>query len=145
MPGRTVNEAIPGGSPTGASLAELAAALKVLQPPPAPVAAEATGIAKHAGTIVVAIMLALCLWVGATIYSLAQTTTQVSTKLDAMQKALDGMSSEQQQTGQRIAEIMAAQAKGDQRLTAVELEQQRMRERLRAVEGQAPLPSNASQ
>jgi len=125
---------------TSPAIAEIIAAAKALQPPTLP--PEERGLAKHASTVIVSLILALVLWVGATIYSLNATTVQVSTKLDAMGKALDGMSAAQAQSSQRIADLGAAQAKSDQRLTSIEDEQKRMRERIRAVEGQAPLPSN---
>lgn len=117
------------------SMNDILTAMSIFQRP----APEEKGLAKHASTIVVAIILALCLWVGASVTSLSTTVTRMSANLDSLQKSMSDLQASQSAATGKVADIQAAVAKQDARVLAVEQDQQRMRDRLRIVEGQKPL------
>ncbi|MEG8025034.1 hypothetical protein QP162_12545 [Sphingomonas aurantiaca] len=70
----------------GLDLNDIASLIAATRPPAAHV--EERGLAKHAATIVVAIILALCLWVGASVSSLGTIVTRMSANVDALQRVL---------------------------------------------------------
>ena len=104
---------------------------------PAPV--EEKGIGKYAPTIIVAIILALCLWVGATLVSVGQTLSTMLANVNSIQKSVDEIKVNQNTTSDKVADLQSRVAQHDLRLNAIELDATRMKERIRIVEGQKPL------
>ncbi len=127
--------------PEPPSMNDILTAVAALRPAPV----EEKGLAKHVGTIIVALLLALCLWVGATLVSVGNTLTKVSTSVDNIQKSVDELKLAQNGMNDKIADLQSRLAQHDQRLNSIDGIDTRLAERLRIVEGQKPLSAGASQ
>lgn len=122
-------------APTPPTLSEIMAAMAALRPTPSP----DTGLAKHASTIVVAILLALCLWVGSSVSSLSTIVTRMSANFDALQKSITDLQQTQGSAATQLSDARAANAKQDARLDAFDADLNRLKERTRMLEGQKPV------
>jgi len=111
--------------------------------PTQPPAQDDRGFAKHASTIVVAIILALCLWVGASVSSLGTTVTRMSANVDALSKSIADLQTSQGSASVQLSDTKATNAKHDARADAMEADIVRVKERVRILEGQAPLHPEA--
>lgn len=119
----------------------LVAALAALTPP------EERGIAKHAASIIGAVILALILWAGGQLLNLNNTVTRMSADVSALSKSIDGLQSGQGASAKTIGDLQRSDAAQDARDNAYEADMNRVKERVRMLEGQKPLdlsrPRNA--
>jgi hypothetical protein len=123
----------------GLDLNDIASLIAATRPPaPAPVHEE-RGLAKHAATIIVAIILALCLWVGASVSSLGTTVTRMSANVDALQKGIADLQASQGSASIQLSDTKATNARQDARSDAMEADVVRIKERVRMLEGQRPI------
>ncbi|WP_294356312.1 hypothetical protein [uncultured Sphingomonas sp.] len=122
-------------------LAALIAATRPPPPTPAPVTLppDDRGLAKHASTVIVAIILALCLWVGNSVSSLGTTVTRMSANVDALQKGIADLQASQGSASVQLSDTKATNAKQDARADAMEADMGRVKERVRILEGQKPI------
>ncbi|TCP94482.1 hypothetical protein C8J42_101948 [Sphingomonas sp. PP-CE-1A-559] len=121
----------------GLDLNDIASLIAATRPPA--VASEERGLAKHAATIIVAIILALCLWVGASVSSLGTTVTRMSANVDALQKGIADLQTSQGSASIQLSDTKATNAKQDARADAMEADVLRVKERVRMLEGQRPV------
>jgi predicted RND superfamily exporter protein len=117
-----------------ATAADIAAAIAA-----ASAAQEEKGIAKHAPGIVVAIILGLIFWVGATLLNLNNTVTKMSANVDGLTKSISDLQANQGQSSKTIGDLLAASAAAKARQDAAEADMNRVKERVRILEGQKPL------
>jgi hypothetical protein len=113
--------------------------MTAMRPPPAP--PEDRGIAKHAAAIIVAVVIALVLWVGNSLTGLNTTVTRMSANVDQAQKSIGDLQASWGAAAKQLAEGQATDARQDARADALETEVNRVKERVRAAEGLKPLPS----
>ncbi|WP_298810648.1 hypothetical protein [uncultured Sphingomonas sp.] len=122
---------------------DIAAIVAATRAPPAPVPVQLPpddrGLAKHASTVIVAIILALCLWVGNSVSSLGTTVTRMSANVDALQKGIADLQASQGSASVQLSDTKATNAKQDARADAMEADMSRVKERVRILEGQRPL------
>lgn len=122
---------------------EIAALVAATRPPPAPAPVQLPhddrGLAKHASTVIVAIILALCLWVGNSVSSLGTTVTRMSANVDALQKGIADLQASQGSASVQLSDTKATNAKQDARADAMEADIGRVKERVRILEGQKPI------
>lgn len=121
----------------GLDLNDIVSLIAATRPPA--VAHEERGLAKHAATIIVAIILALCLWVGASVSSLGTTVTRMSANVDALQKGIADLQTSQGSASIQLSDTKATNAKQDARADAMEADVLRVKERVRMLEGQRPI------
>lgn len=121
----------------GLDLNDIASLIAATRPPAAHV--EERGLAKHAATIVVAIILALCLWVGASVSSLGTIVTRMSANVDALQKGIADLQASQGSASLQLSDTKATNARQDARADAMEADVVRVKERVRMLEGQRPI------
>lgn len=118
----------------------LVAALAALSP-------EERGFAKHASTIIGAVILALILWAGGQLLNLNNTVTRMSADVSALSKSIDGLQTGQGASAKIIGDLQRSDAAQDARDNAYEADMNRVKERVRMLEGQKPLdlsrPRNA--
>ncbi len=120
-------------APTSKQTLEIVAAIQALTPP------EEKGIAKHATSIIVAIVLALILWVGGTLWGLNNTVTRMSANVDTLSKSISDLQSGQGASTKTISDLQRSDAAQDARGNAFEADMNRIKERVRILEGQRPL------
>lgn len=120
-------------------MATLIEALAQRPPPPAPASPDERGIAKHAATIIVAIILGLCMWVGSTVSSLSTAVTKMQGTMDEVQRSVGNLQASQTTAVQQVSDLRTLVAKGDARADAVEADVGRVKERIRILEGQKPI------
>lgn len=87
-----------------------------------------------------AIMLGLIFWVGSSVNGLSTSVTKMSANVDQLQKSISDLQQSQGTTSQQLSDGKAVNARQDARMDAVDADINRMKERLRIVEGQKPLP-----
>lgn len=129
----------PTPPPAPPNLTELLAALATLRPQTPPQTADEKNLLKGASTIIGAIVLALCLWVGSSVNGLGTTVTRIAANIDAVQKSLSDLQATQSSTAQQLSDMKAVNAKQDARADAVDADLVRVKERMRIIEGQKPL------
>ncbi|MDD1452625.1 hypothetical protein NHF48_019610 [Sphingomonas sp. H160509] len=112
------------------------AALAALAP------AEERGFAKHASTIIGAVILALILWAGGQLLNLNNTVTRMSADVSALSKSIDGLQTGQGASAKIIGDLQRSDAAQDARDNAYEADMNRVKERVRMLEGQKPLELN---
>lgn len=125
----TTRKSPAGRAPTVNQIVKAMAALEPKENP----------LQKHASTIVVAVILALILWVGNTVSGMTTTVTRISTNVDQLQTSIGDLRSGQSQATKTMADLQAAQAKNDARADAIEADMMRVKERVRQLEGKPPL------
>lgn len=140
--------------PTGPSpsLMEIMQAMALIHPPtplppiPHTPAEKDGGVAKVVVggicTMLGAIILALIFWVGSSVNGLGTTVTKMSANVDQLQKSIADLQQTQGTASQQLADGKATDARQDARLEAHDVETNRIKERLRIVEGQPPLRGN---
>lgn len=109
------------------------AAIQALAP------AEEKGIAKHAPGIIVAILLMLIAWTGSTLLNLNTTVTRLSANVDTLSKSIGDLQSGQGASSKTISDLQRSDAAQDARDNAFEADMNRVKERVRVLEGQKPL------
>ena len=128
---------------------EIMQAMQLVQsPPPSPAAApereENSGVTKAVVTgicaMLGAIILALIFWVGSSVNGLSTTVTKMSANVDQLQKSIADLQQTQGTATQQLADIRTTNAKQDAEQLAIKEDLNRMKERIRIVEGQKPLP-----
>lgn len=124
-------------TPAPPAQSEIVAAIQALSA--AQSSADDRGMLKHASTIIVAVILALVLWVGATLLSLNTTVTRMSANVDVLSKTIDGLQTGSAASGKTIGDLQAMTARQDARANAIEADVNRVKERVRMLEGQKPL------
>ena len=87
-----------------------------------------------------AIILGLIFWVGSSVNGLSTSVTKMGANLDQLQKSISDLQQSQGTTSQQLSDGKAVNARQDARMDAVDADINRMKERLRIVEGQKPLP-----
>lgn len=126
---------MPAKKPTP-SMEDIVAAITALH---ATAPAGEKGLAKHATSIVAAVVLALVLWVGSSVTSLGTTVTRISANVDQVQKSISDLQQGQTVATKSMADLQAASAKTDARADALDADMARTKERVRILEGNAPL------
>jgi hypothetical protein len=116
------------------STADIVAAIQVLN-----AQQDERGVMKHAPSIIVAILLGLIFWVGATLLSLNNTVTRMSANVDTLSKSISDLQSGQGASSKTIGDLQALTARQDARSDAIEADMSRVKERMRILEGQKPL------
>lgn len=86
-----------------------------------------------------AIMLGLFFWVGGSVNSLNTTVTKMSANVDQLQKSIADLQQTQGSATQALGDLRATNAKQDAEQLAIKEDLNRMKERIRIVEGQPPL------
>lgn len=87
-----------------------------------------------------AIILALIFWLGSSVSSLTTTVTKMSANVDQLQKSIADLQQTQGTATQQLADIRTTNAKQDAEQLAIKEDMNRIKERMRIVEGQKPLP-----
>ena len=100
---------------------------------------EEKGIAKHVQSIIVAVILALTFWVGTTLLSLNNIGTKMSANIDGLTKSISDLQAGQGQSSRTIGDLRNAQAASKARQDASDADMNRVKERIRILEGQKPL------
>lgn len=137
--------AAPPPAPPPSQLELLAALVPLLRPPapPAAPAAERGDLTKTiVGGIVAtigAVALALIFWVGTSVSGLSTTVTKIGANVDQVQKSIADLQATQGATSTQLSDGKAANAKQDARADAQEADINRVKERVRILEGQKPL------
>lgn len=125
------------------SLMEMIGAMNALQhqnsPPVPPVDNSGNTFAKAAGGIIVALVLALMVWVGSTLSGLTTSMATLTANVSSVQKSIADLQQSQGSAAQQLADGKANDAKQDARLDAHEADTNRIKERIRMLEGQEPL------
>lgn len=130
------------------SVSDLVETMKVLQalqpqaPAPSPARDDKDITKTVVGGVVAligAIILALVFWVGSSVNSLSSVVTRMSANMDTLQKTVNDIQAAQNTTGQQLADGKAVNAKQDARQDAVEADINRIKERVRMLEGQKPV------
>jgi len=124
------------------SLMEMIGAMNALQhqnAPPVPVDNSGNSFAKAAGGIIVALVLALMVWVGSTLSGLTTSMATLTANVSSVQKSIADLQQSQGSAAQQLADGKANDAKQDARLDAHEADTNRIKERIRVLEGQPPL------
>lgn len=116
------------------STADIVAAIQALN-----AQQDERGVMKHAPGIIVAILLGLIFWVGATLLSLNNTVTRMSANVDTLSKSISDLQSGQGASSKTIGDLQALTARQDARSDAIEADMSRVKERMRILEGQKPL------
>lgn len=139
-----------GSTPQNPTLMEIMQAMQLMQSPPpaapapAPVRDDDRGVTKLVVggicTMLGAIILALIFWVGSSVNGLSTTVTKMSANVDQLQKSIADLQQTQGTATQQLADIRTTNAKQDARQDAVDADINRMKERIRLLEGQKPLP-----
>jgi len=139
---------MPNSTPPNPSLMEIMQAMQLMQSPPpalaqAPARDDDRGVTKLiVGAIVVligVIMLGVFGWVGSSVNSLNTTVTKMSANVDQLQKSIADLQQTQGTATQQLADIRTTNAKQDAEQLAIKEDLNRMKERIRIVEGQPPL------
>lgn len=120
------------------SLAEILAAARALAPTPPPSSAD--GMAKQVSTVLVGLVSAAFIAAATGLFSMSGTLASVKTTLDTVQKSVNDMQADRRADAGRISDIQTAVAKQDGRITAGAEGLDRVRERVRLLEGQPSLP-----
>jgi len=89
-----------------------------------------------------AILLALIFWVGSSVNSLSTNVTKMSANVDQLQKSISDLQTTQGTASQQLADGKATDARQDARADAIDADINRMKERVRILEGQKPLELN---
>ncbi|MET4594551.1 hypothetical protein [Sphingomonas sp. PvP015] len=127
---------------------EIMQAMQLMQsPPPAPQPVQVRetegGVAKVVVggicTMLGAIILALIFWVGSSVNGLGTTVTKMSANVDQLQKSIADLQQTQGSATQALGDLRATNAKQDAEQLAIKEDLNRMKERIRIVEGQPPL------
>lgn len=121
------------------SLMEMIGAMNALHPTAAPVDNSGNTFAKAAGGVIVALVLALMVWVGSTLSGLTTSMATLTANVSSVQKSIADLQQSQGSTLQQLADGKASDAKQDARLDAHEADTNRIKERVRMLEGQKPL------
>jgi hypothetical protein len=131
---------------TPPSQLELIAALVPLLRPPAPPASPAVERGDLTRTIVGgivatigAVALALIFWVGTSVSGLSTAVTKMGGNVEGVQKAIADLQATQGSTSTQLSDGKAVNAKQDARADAQEADMNRVKERVRILEGQKPL------
>jgi septal ring factor EnvC (AmiA/AmiB activator) len=128
---------------------EIMQAMQLMQSPPPvlqPVAAaEADGgvtklVVGGICAMLGAIILALIFWLGSSVSGLTTTVTKMSANVDQLQKSIADLQQTQGTATQQLADIRTTNAKQDAEQVSIKEDLNRMKERIRIVEGQKPLP-----
>lgn len=114
----------------------LVAAIQALATP------DERGIMKHASSIIGAVILALILWAGGQLLNLNNTVTRMSADVSALSKSIDGLQTGQGASAKTIVDLQRSDAAQDARDNAYEADMNRVKERVRMLEGQRPLDMN---
>lgn len=115
------------------SFADIAAAMKVLQPTPPP---EPSGLQKHISGIMVALILGLGAWLMTGLNSMQASMAQVVATVATIQKQVDAMAQRTESGSASMSELRTSVARIEQRVTQDE-------QRLNVLEGRgAPLYGN---
>lgn len=140
---------MPSSTPPNPSLMEIMQAMQLMQSPPPvlqPVAAvEADGgvtklVVGGICAMLGAIILALIFWLGSSVSGLTTTVTKMSANVDQLQKSIADLQQTQGTATQQLADIRTTNAKQDAEQVSIKEDLNRMKERIRIVEGQKPLP-----
>lgn len=115
-----------------ATTADIVAAVQALTP-------EEKGFAKHATSITVAVILALILWAGGQLWGLNNTVTRMSANVDTLTKSISDLQQGQGSSSKTIGDLQRSDAAQDARAMAIEADINRVKERVRLLEGQKPL------
>ena len=114
---------------------EIAAIVATMAPrAPAPPPTE-SGFAKIGIGVATALITAILLWVGAGQSTLTTTVGAIAPKLDALQKQLDHLGSSVDTTQNQVNTQQITLGQQNLRVTALEQNQARLLDRMRAVEG----------
>lgn len=140
---------MPGTPRTRApSAADIAAAMAVLTPhitppaPPPPPPADNSVVKLVVGGVVALIgiiMAALFIWVGSSVQDLSRSVTLMSANVDNLQKSITELQQGQGANSKSTSDLQAQVAAGAARSTAIEQDMNRVKERVRILEGQRPL------
>jgi hypothetical protein len=129
------------------SLMEMIGAMNALQhqnaSSAAPVDNSGNTFAKTAGGVIVALVLALMVWVGSTLSGLTTSMATLTANVSSVQKSIADLQTSQGSAAQQLADGKANDAKQDARLDAHEADTNRIKERIRMLEGQEPLTSGS--
>jgi len=121
----------------------LAALVPLLRPPATPSGGDDRGITRlivgGATAAIGAIMLGLIFWVGTSVNSLSGSVTKMSANVDQLQKSIADLQVNQGATSTQVSDGKATNAKQDARADAQEADINRIKERVRMLEGQKPL------
>jgi hypothetical protein len=135
-------------TPPNPSLMEIMQAAQLLQanaaaPAPAPTRDDDRGVTKLVvGGICAmlgAIILALIFWVGSSVNGLGTTVTKMSANVDQLQKSIADLQQTQGTATQQLSDIRTTNAKQDARQDAIDADMNRVKERVRILEGQKAL------
>lgn len=131
-------------TPPAPTLTELMQAMQAMHAAPASAPSnEDKGVTKvivgGVTAMIGAIMLVLILWVGSSVSGLSTAVTKMSANVDQLQKSITDLQQSQGTASQQLADGKATDARQDARLDAHDVENNRMKERLRLLEGQPPL------
>lgn len=134
-------------APPTPSLMEIMQAMQLMQSPPpatpAPLRDSEGGVTKLVvGGICAmlgAIILALIFWLGSSVSGLTTTVTKMSANVDQLQKSIADLQQTQGTATQQLSDIRTTNAKQDAEQLAIKEDLNRMKERIRIVEGQPPL------
>lgn len=122
--------------PTGPSTEEIVAAIKALS-----ASQEEKGWTRHIPSMIVAVMLALLFWFGSTVFNLTTAVTTLSVNVNQMAKTMTDYQGVQAGSAKTIGDLQERTAREDARISAVEQDGLRTKERIRILEGQKPLSS----
>ncbi len=131
-------------TPPAPSLAQLLEAMQAMHAVPAPAPSnEERGVTRvivgGVTAMIGAIMLALFFWVGTSVSSLSTAVTKMSANVDQLQKSITDLQQSQGTASQQLADGKATDARQDARLDGHDAETNRIKERIRVLEGQPPL------
>lgn len=102
-------------APVPPSFAEVVAALKTLNPPPAP-----EGISKHVATLVIATILGLGVYVVSGVSSMQSSIATIQATTSQSKTTLDSVQQDVKDLGQQQSDMKTQQAKLEARVTALE-------------------------
>lgn len=89
--------------------------------------------------IVGLILVALIFWIGSSINDLSKSVMIMSANVDSLQKSIGQLQQGQGETSKTTTDLQAGLAAGGARTTAIEADINRVKERVRQLEGQRPL------
>ena len=117
------------------SMNDILTAVAALRPAPV----EEKGFAKFGFPVVIALVIGLLGWAGASLSSLSTAVATMAANLTTVQKSVDELNTRTAGITDKIADLQSRLAQHDLRLNAVETEDLRMKERIRIAEGQKPI------
>lgn len=100
---------------------------------------EPRGMEKHAAAFIGAVLLALILWFGTQVWTLTTTVTTLNATVATLAKSIDDLQTGQNGSSKITSDLQAGQAAAKATTDAIKEDMNRIKERVRMLEGQKPL------